>query len=235
MGNILSRIEQISKNESITIGALERKIGASKGVLSRAINNGTDIQSKWIQSIVENYPQYSAEWLLAGRGNMLKSQDTQLASPTVQAQFSLRTDRKVAMQNIPLYELDAVAGLVALFDTQTRQVPVSHIQIPDLPLCDGALYVRGDSMYPLLKSGDIVLYKEIPSRAEGILWGEMYLLSFVIDGESYITIKYIQKADDERYVRLVSHNPHHSPKEIPADSIQALALVKASIRFNTMG
>lgn len=235
MGNILSRIEQISKNESITIGALERKIGASKGVLSRAINNGTDIQSKWIQSIAENYPQYSAEWLLAGRGNMLKSQDTQLASPTVQAQFSLRTDRKVAMQNIPLYELDAVAGLVALFDTQTRQVPVSHIQIPDLPLCDGALYVRGDSMYPLLKSGDIVLYKEIPSRAEGILWGEMYLLSFVIDGESYITIKYIQKADDERYVRLVSHNPHHSPKEIPADSIQALALVKASIRFNTMG
>lgn len=235
MGNILSRIEQISKNESITIGALERKIGASKGVLSRAINNGTDIQSKWIQSIAENYPQYSAEWLLAGRGNMLKSQDTQLASPTVQAQFSLRTDRKVAMQNIPLYELDAVAGLVALFDTQTRQVPVSHIQIPDLPRCDGALYVRGDSMYPLLKSGDIVLYKEIPSRAEGILWGEMYLLSFVIDGESYITIKYIQKADDERYVRLVSHNPHHLPKEIPADSIQALALVKASIRFNTMG
>ena len=54
MGNILSRIEQISKNESITIGALERKIGASKGVLSRAINNGTDIQSKWIQSIAEN-------------------------------------------------------------------------------------------------------------------------------------------------------------------------------------
>ena len=86
MGNILSRIEQISKNENITIGALERKIGASKGVLSRAINNGTDIQSKWIQSIAENYPQYSAEWLLAGRGNMLKSQDTQLASPTVQAQ-----------------------------------------------------------------------------------------------------------------------------------------------------
>ena len=90
-------------------------------------------------------------------------------------------------------------------------------------------------MYPLLKSGDIVLYKEIPSRAEGILWGEMYLLSFVIDGKSYTTIKYIQKADNERYVRLVNHNPQHSPKEIPANSIQALALVKASIRFNTMG
>ena len=51
MGNILSRIQEIALNEGITIGALERKIGASKGVLSRAINNGTDIQSKWLQII----------------------------------------------------------------------------------------------------------------------------------------------------------------------------------------
>lgn len=139
------------------------------------------------------------------------------------------------MQRVPPYELDATAGLTALFEGSTRQVPVNHLQIPDLPPCDGALYVRGDSMYPLLKSGDIVLYKEIPYTAGSILWGEMYLLSFTLEGEEYITIKYIQRADDDRLVRLVSHNPHHSPKEIPVDSIRALALVKASVRFNTMG
>nr|DAG15351.1 MAG TPA: putative transcriptional regulator [Caudoviricetes sp.] len=235
MNKILPRIESIANNEGITIGALERKIGASKGVLSRAIANGTDIQSKWIQAIVENYPRYSAEWLLSGKGEMIREEATQRATPTVQAQFSLRTDHLVEMQNVPLYELDASAGLVALFADQNRRTPISHIQIPDLPPCDGAVYVRGDSMYPLLKSGDIVLYKEIPNGSQGILWGEMYLLSFTIDGESYISIKYIQKADDNRFVRLVSHNPHHSPKDIPADSIQALALIKASIRFNTMG
>lgn len=177
----------------------------------------------------------SAEWLLTGNGEMLRNEDRQLAIPTVKEQFPLRTDRTIGMQSVPLYELDATAGLVALFDGTTRQVPVSHLQIPDLPPCDGALYVRGDSMYPLLKSGDIVLYKEIPYTASSILWGEMYLLSFTLDGEDYITIKYIQRADDDRFVRLVSHNPHHSPKEIPADSIRALALVKASVRFNTMG
>lgn len=53
MNTILSRIQEIVSNEGTTIGALERIIGASKGVLSRAINNGTDIQSKWIQRIVE--------------------------------------------------------------------------------------------------------------------------------------------------------------------------------------
>lgn len=166
---------------------------------------------------------------------MQRAEDRQLAIPAIKEQFSLRTDRTIGMQSVPLYELDATAGLVALFDGTTRQVPVSHLQIPDLPPCDGALYVRGDSMYPLLKSGDIVLYKEIPYTASSILWGEMYLLTFTLDGENYITIKYIQRADDDRFVRLVSHNPHHSPKEIPADSIRALALVKASVRFNTMG
>lgn len=73
MENILYRIELLAKNEGITITALERKIGASKGVLSRALNNNTDIQAKWIQSIVENYPQYSPEWLFTGKGSMLKS------------------------------------------------------------------------------------------------------------------------------------------------------------------
>lgn len=73
MGNILSRIQEIASNEGITIGALERQIGASKGVLSRAINNGTDIQSKWVQTIVENYPQYSVRWLMIGIGDMLEN------------------------------------------------------------------------------------------------------------------------------------------------------------------
>ena len=73
MESILSRIQQIADHENVKITALERKIGASKGVLSRAINNGTDIQLKWIQTLVENYPQYNTEWLITGKGEMLKS------------------------------------------------------------------------------------------------------------------------------------------------------------------
>lgn len=208
-----------------------RKTGITRGILSQ--NNG--ISEENIARFLAVYPQVSAEWLLTGRGNMLREEAEQLARPAIAAQFPLRTDRQVEMQSIPLYELDASAGLVALFNETARQVPVSHLQIPDLPPCDGAIYVRGDSMYPLLKSGDIVLYKEVRNISNGILWGEMYLLSFVIDGDWYIAIKYIQRSDDDRFVRLVSHNPHHSPKDIPLDSIRALALVKASVRFNTLG
>jgi hypothetical protein len=83
MENILQRIEQIAYNEKIKITALEREIGASKGVLSRAISNGTDIQSKWIQLIVENYPRYSPEWLLTGQGEMLKKQENNAPNQSI--------------------------------------------------------------------------------------------------------------------------------------------------------
>lgn len=80
MSNLLSRIQEIASNEGITIGAMERTIGASKGVLSRAINNSTDIQAKWLQIISDNYPHYSADWLLSGRGSMLRSDQALMES-----------------------------------------------------------------------------------------------------------------------------------------------------------
>ena len=55
-----------------------------------------------------------------------------------------------------------------------------------------------------------------------------------IDGEEYITVKYIQKSEREGYVKLVSQNPHHADKEVAVDRIRALALVKASIRMNSI-
>lgn len=239
METLVDRIAQIASNERISIGKLEQVIGASKGVISRALTNKSDIQAKWIKCIVENYPLYSIDWLITGEGAMLKD-EIQLANPHVEENFKLQTDRVVELQSVPLYELDATAGLVSLFNDSIRQVPINHLQIPDLPPCSGAVYVRGDSMYPLLKSGDIVCYKEVSKDYKNILWGEMYLLSFIMDNESYITIKYIQKpenkeAEKNQFVCLVSHNPYHSPKDIPFSSINALALVKASIRFNTMG
>ena len=233
--NTLSRLRQYLDCKGITNRAFEIQFGFSNGSFASQLKRGGTIGVDRLENILCEYKDINIEWLLTGRGNMLTSEDIQLAKPEVEGIFTLKTDRKIDLQSIPLYELDATAGLLALFEDETRQVPISHLQIPNLPACDGALYVRGDSMYPLLKSGDIICYKEVAPSYESILWGEMYLLAFVLDGESYISVKYIQKADEDDKVQLVSHNPHHSPKDIPADAIHALALIKASVRFNTMG
>ncbi len=209
--------------EGITIGALEKTIGASKGVLSRAFQKGTDIQAKWLEKIVENYPQYSLDWLVSGRGDIMMPNHT----------FPLRSDRQVDLQEVPLYDFDASAGLVAIFNNHHVEA-TDYLRIPNLPPVDGAIYVRGESMAPLLKSGDIVMYKKKELSIDSIFWGEIYLLSFVSDGDTYTAVKYIQKSDRPDCVRLASFNPSFAPMDIPMSAITALALVKASLTFHTM-
>ena len=99
----------------------------------------------------------------------------------------------------------------------------------------GDLCIVGDSMYPLLKSGDIVLYKQLHRTSATPAWrGDMYLSSIDIDGEEYVTVKYVQKSDREGYVKLVSQNVHHADKDVEISRIRAIALVKASIRMNSI-
>lgn len=145
-----------------------------------------------------------------------------------------RTDNALPLQSVPLYSIEGTAGLVPLFTSQNDIKPINFINIPNLPKCDGAIYIVGDSMYPLLKSGDIVLYKQL-SNVNDVFWGDMYLLSIDIDGEEYITVKYVQKSDKPNCVKLVSQNQHHADKEVEIERIRAIALIKASVRMHTIG
>jgi len=92
MKSILLQIAKIAENERISIGALERKIGASKGVLSRAIGNSTDIQAKWLQVIVESYPSYNPEWLITGIGSMLRESKKEDVLVTVEKTKQVNAD-----------------------------------------------------------------------------------------------------------------------------------------------
>lgn len=149
--------------------------------------------------------------------------------------FKLRTDFPVESQAIPLYNLEATAGLVELFRDHNDIDPIDNIHIPNLPKCDGAVFVAGDSMYPLLKSGDIVMYKKVSDIENDIYWGQMYLVSISSNGDEYVMVKYIQKSEKgEAYVTLVSENRHHQDKDVLLSKIRALALIKGSVRINTM-
>ena len=105
MGKILQRLKDLAENEGITIGKLERVIGASKGVLSRAINNDTDIQVKWLEIIADNYPQYSTKWLLTGQGSMINTETPSKCSDNALV-TELRTIIKEQSKEIARLELE---------------------------------------------------------------------------------------------------------------------------------
>lgn len=219
--------------KGISYYAFENSIGASRGSISKAVKEGKSIGSQVLEKIISVYTDLNPTWLLTGQGNIFVDNEEILNNKQIEM-YRLKTDSFVENQQIPLYDIEAVAGLVPLFQDSKSQDPIDHISIPHLPKCDGAVYVTGDSMYPLLKSGDIVLYKEIHDVANEIFWGEMYLLGIDMSGEEYVTVKYIQKSENPGCVRLVSQNKHHQDKDVELSKIKALALVKASIRINAM-
>lgn len=186
-----------------------------------------------IQAIINKYIILSAEWLITGRGLTEMSKENILQEP--QTIYKKNGDKTIESQAVPLYNIEATAGIVTLFNDTKQTKPVDYIQIPNLPKCDGAVYVTGDSMYPLLKSGDIIMYKQINNIFEGIFWGEMYLISIDQDGDEMVTVKYIQKSEKgEEWIKLVSQNKHHDDRDVSLTKVRALALVKASIRINSM-
>lgn len=185
-----------------------------------------------LENVLNAFPDLSRDWLLYGEGEMLKKASNPVAASKV---FSLKSDQEIPdLQRIPLYELTATAGLVAIFQDAVA-APDDFISVPGLPPVDGAIFVRGDSMTPVLKSGDIVIYKKMELSEDSILWGQIYLLSYSNESDCFTVVKYLRHSDKAGFVRLVSENNFYDPLEIPASSITALALVKASITFHTIG
>ena len=180
-----------------------------------------------LECIVRNNVLLSSEWLLTGEGSMLKEDKT-----GVTLLSHSKVPETLSSQDIILYDISAAANLKTLLGDKTQNI-LGKISIPDIPKCDGAVYVKGDSMYPLLKSGDIIAYKEV-HNFDSVVKGEMYLISFELDGDEYLTVKYVNHSEKEGCIKLVSYNPHHDPMDIPVSSIYAMALVKVSIRMNTM-
>ena len=111
-GTIHERIERLVKEfggGKNTV--LADKIGVSEGNIRgyiKGIMPKYDVLEKIVTSLDVN-----PDWLLTGRGNMEKEPNLQQAGMQVQEKFPLKTDNLVALQRIPLYNLEATAGLVS--------------------------------------------------------------------------------------------------------------------------
>lgn len=185
--------------------------------------------------LLEKLRDVDLNWLLVGKGtakHAAKLCNSELVQGEVQIIHNPKTAEATGDRSVTLYDITAAANLKTLF-TNKNQYAVGKIQIPSVPICDGAIYINGDSMYPILKSGDIVGFKEINSFSN-VIYGEMYIVSFMIEGDEYLTVKYVNRSEKEGYIKLVSYNTHHEPMDIPFSAINAMAIVKFSIRRHMM-
>lgn len=232
---VLERIKEYIDYKGISIAAFEKSIGMSNASFGKSLKSGKGIGSDKLEKILKVYTDISSSWLLTGEGTMLKNDTVPPSGATVQPIHQPRSpEKKMETQSINLYDFKATAGLRELLDNRHANI-IDTIKIPNLPKCDGAIHIIGDSMYPRLRSGDIIFYKELPIDLQSILYGEMYLLSYCIDGDDYCVVKYIKRSDKgEPFITLASHNPTHEDTDIDFRCVNAIALIKGSYNQTTM-
>lgn len=227
--NVKDRIFEYLKNKGVSITKAESLLCWSKGALLKS----NSISSDRLGEFYLQFPDVSPEWLLTGEGDMLRSAPTQSeCGNIIPLSHPKNPDKIYPMSEFNLYDIDVSAGLSRLFseDGDQNRAYLGKISIPNMPKCDGAVKVIGDSMYPLLKSGDIIAYKEV-HNIESIQYGEIYILQIEHEQDISVVVKYVKKSSEgSDFLNLVSYNKEHDPKDVRKETITAMARVILCIR-----
>lgn len=220
------RLKAVLDEKDETVNSFSKKYDFPQRKMSRQVNEDTAIGYEVIKAFIDAYSDIDIDWLLTGRGEMLRN-------ATITKHHNPRYNEKLKdYEVVPVYRIEAAANLSTIFENGVEFID-GYITLPDMSSVDGAVPVRGDSMYPILKSGDMVVYKKV-SSPEYIIYGQMYLVEYNWDGDTHVVVKYINRSENEGYICLVSHNEYHQPMDVALSDVIALALVKVSIRYHTM-
>ena len=190
--------------------ALADTLGVSKTTLS----NWKSRNSLDFPLVFSSCEQISLEWLLTGKGNMLKEEETEDVSAPV-----VSYDPKVGQ---PYYNVDFLGGFSEVYNSQVS-VPDRNIIVPGFDRAKLWCNVTGHSMEPKINHGDIIALR--PCTLDDIQYGEIYAV--VLD--TIRTIKILHKGSSKDSLRYVPINPNFDEQEFAVKRIINIFEVIGSI------
>lgn len=192
----------------------EKRFADSLGVKPAVINNYTKgkQQSKpgfeVLNKIANYYPDVNIDWLLTGRGEMLKSQ----SNKTPQEKWIVTTQDLAGNRTIPLINRRAAANFLSGYQSQEYFEQLDAIQLPSSLLSGKqyyALQVSGDSMMPTLHDGDYVFcYRCDKTEWEYLKNGDVCVIASEPNG---LQIKRIANKENPNYITCLSDNFQRHP------------------------
>ena len=229
-------VAEIVKRAKLAMGfRRDSELAAYLGVSRSTLSNWVARNSIDYPLLLGRLSEVDYNWLLTGKGSPLPQHDycdSELASGPVERLHQSKTPEVLDDRRVPLFDIRAAANLKTLLEDRP-QYALGEIVIPNVPSCDGAIYISGDSMYPILKPGYIVGFRYVTDFST-ILYGEMYLVSFRNGDEDYLVVKYVNKSSVSGRIILSSYNPNHGPIELSLEQVRSMAIVKFSIRKHLM-
>jgi phage repressor protein C with HTH and peptisase S24 domain len=143
---------------------------------------------------------------------------------TIQKRLNVKTLDKIG--GVPVYDVDVTAGNSLDFSNHLPEKIKGYISLPNFQNCFAFIMVRGDSMYPKFKAGDLIGL-ELVNDMEIIQWGHAYV---IVTHDNQRMLKYVRKGKDDQHLILKSEDSHYDDISLPRKKIIQLYMAKGPVR-----
>lgn len=183
----IRELKDFFKQKSLTQKKVAEITGMTQPQVSQLLS-GKDPIGKKTAKLWSDHFGLSYTWLLTGEGVMMK--DITIPASAISSEPSPNA--------VPIYDIDFNAGFVERYGGNELE-RVGVIDSPAYSKATAVVSVTGDSMHPLISSGDQIIIREMPCTMDSIMFGKIYA---VVTDNDLRTVKRIRKSSVQGCIDL---------------------------------
>lgn len=205
MENVSEKLRCYFSDRGITQIEIAQRMNVTKAYVNSIFSGRKNIGRSTAKKFSDIYG-LSETWLLTGEGSMLK---------------------EPGFNGVPEYDKDFSCGNAVMYNDSAASV-VGSLSMAEYANATAIVRATGNSMHPLISSGDKVIIKEVENWPENIIYGQIYGVE--TDGDIR-TIKRVRRSSEEGIVILEPVNKdEYDNTPIQAAQITKMWLVLGCIK-----
>ncbi|OON65492.1 helix-turn-helix transcriptional regulator [Hymenobacter sp. CRA2] len=229
---VVSRLQEMMAHFSLNANSMTKQLGYAATSKLYGILQGSAPSFGTLTDILEQWPEVSADWLVLGKGPMLRGGATDAAASVLMQQ--VRGDKVVVVtvddkgkENTVFVPIPAQAGYSLQHNEAVYFQHLDNYRLPGFERGEyRAFEVAGDSMEPTINHRDVVVCSRV-DELRFVEPGEVYV---VVTPESVMLKRIktrVRSTDTE--VTLHSDNPHRLPYGMETRDIVELWRVRGYV------
>jgi len=227
-GDTGARIKQLFEHHGISTYEANQRLGYTRtSKLYKVLNGEVRPSYETLVDLLAEFPDASPDWLLMGKGAMLRPKSDMMTPSTGGTQILTLTMGLDGKENIELVPILAQAGYSVQHNEAVYLQDLPKYRVPGFERGSfRAFEVAGDSMEPTIRHADIVLATYV-ENLRLLELGDVYV---VVTDES-VMLKRIKHrvTSSTQEVMLYSDNPHRKPYEMDVTDIRQIWRVRGYV------
>ena len=225
MSEISERVKELWHDSGLNMTAFATKLTIDRSNLNKKVHGEQKITKRDIDKFCKTL-NVSYDWLVNGNGEKYM---TEKESAMLEA-LQNKTSYNKKQCGVPYYDVDFCLGLREMYQ-DTPEVPVQLIDIPGYSKADFWCKTTGDSMCPIINSGDIIAMKEVKDWQSFLLMNEAY---GIVTSNEQRMVKVIRPGSDTDHFILHSYNSEYPDQEIDKNMVLRIYKVIGAISIRAI-